>query len=72
MDERMERFFRRVIVALAAAAGRRGSGSSTADGRPVAAFVTLEWDGTRRPLQLGLPIPIARALVARASCCWPH
>jgi CelD/BcsL family acetyltransferase involved in cellulose biosynthesis len=45
MDERMEGFFRGVIGALAAAAGAR-LWFLDADAGPLAAFVTLEWDGT--------------------------
>ncbi|PYM19492.1 MAG: hypothetical protein DMD78_24685 [Candidatus Rokuibacteriota bacterium] len=45
MDARMERFFRRAIVALAAAGAARIAFLDLPDG-PIAAFVTLEWDGT--------------------------
>jgi CelD/BcsL family acetyltransferase involved in cellulose biosynthesis len=45
MDSRMERFFRRVVPALAASGGARLAFLDLPDG-PVAAFVTLEWDGT--------------------------
>jgi CelD/BcsL family acetyltransferase involved in cellulose biosynthesis len=45
MDARMERFFRRVIPALAADGGARLA-FLEADGTAIAAFVTLEWDGT--------------------------
>ena len=45
MDARMERFFRRAIAALAAHGGARLAFLELADG-PIAAFVTLEWDGT--------------------------
>jgi CelD/BcsL family acetyltransferase involved in cellulose biosynthesis len=45
MDERMEGFFRRVIVALAAQGAARLSFLDTPAG-PIAAFVTLEWDDT--------------------------
>ena len=45
MDARMERFFRRAIVALAARGAARLAFLDTAAG-PVAAFVTLEWDAT--------------------------
>jgi CelD/BcsL family acetyltransferase involved in cellulose biosynthesis len=45
MDDRMERFFRRAITALAARGGARLALLDTASG-PVAAFVTLEWEGT--------------------------
>jgi CelD/BcsL family acetyltransferase involved in cellulose biosynthesis len=45
MDSRMERFFRRVIPALAADGGARLAFLDLPDG-PIAAFVTLEWDGT--------------------------
>ena len=45
MDSRMERFFRRVIPALAASGGARLALLDLPDG-PIAAFVTLEWDGT--------------------------
>jgi CelD/BcsL family acetyltransferase involved in cellulose biosynthesis len=45
MDERMERFFRRAITALAARGRARLALLDTASG-PIAAFVTLEWDGT--------------------------
>ena len=45
MDARMEGFFRRVIGALAATGGARLA-LLEAPGGPMAAFVTLEWDGT--------------------------
>lgn len=45
MDVRMEQFFRRVIPALAAGGGARLAFLELPDG-PVAAFVTLEWDGS--------------------------
>jgi len=45
MDARMERFFRRAIAALAATGGARLALLEGPDG-PMAAFVTLEWDGT--------------------------
>jgi CelD/BcsL family acetyltransferase involved in cellulose biosynthesis len=45
MDARMERFFRRAIAALAAHGGARLAFLELAD-EPIAAFVTLEWDGT--------------------------
>jgi CelD/BcsL family acetyltransferase involved in cellulose biosynthesis len=45
MDARMERFFRRVVPALAARAGARLAFLDLPDG-PIASFVTLEWDGT--------------------------
>jgi CelD/BcsL family acetyltransferase involved in cellulose biosynthesis len=45
MDSRMERFFRRVMPALAAAGGARLALLDLPAG-PIAAFVTLEWDGT--------------------------
>jgi CelD/BcsL family acetyltransferase involved in cellulose biosynthesis len=45
MDDRMERFFRRAIPALAAAGAARLAFLQLPDG-PIAAFVTLEWDGT--------------------------
>jgi CelD/BcsL family acetyltransferase involved in cellulose biosynthesis len=45
MDSRMERFFRRVVPALAAGGGARLAFLDLPDG-PIAAFVTLEWDGT--------------------------
>ena len=45
MDERMEGFFRRVIVALAAQGAARLYFLDTPAG-PIAAFVTLEWDDT--------------------------
>ncbi len=45
MDERMEVFFRRVLVAFAAAGAARLWFLDTAAG-PIAAFVTLEWDAT--------------------------
>jgi CelD/BcsL family acetyltransferase involved in cellulose biosynthesis len=44
MDARMERFFRRVIPALAARDGARLAFLDLPDG-PIASFVTLEWDG---------------------------
>jgi CelD/BcsL family acetyltransferase involved in cellulose biosynthesis len=44
MDARMERFFRRVIPALAARGGARLAFLDVPDG-PIASFVTLEWDG---------------------------
>ena len=45
MDARMERFFRRVVPALAARGGARLALLDLPDG-PLAAFVTLEWDDT--------------------------
>jgi CelD/BcsL family acetyltransferase involved in cellulose biosynthesis len=45
MDARMERFFRRVIPALASRGGARLAFLEVPEG-PIAAFVTLEWDGT--------------------------
>jgi CelD/BcsL family acetyltransferase involved in cellulose biosynthesis len=45
MDARMERFFRRAIPALAARGGARLALLDLPEG-PIAAFVTLEWDGT--------------------------
>ena len=45
MDERMEGFFRRVIVALAAQGAARLNFLDTPAG-PIASFVTLEWDDT--------------------------
>jgi len=45
MDARMERFFRRVIPALAADGRARLSFLDVPEG-PIASFVTLEWDGT--------------------------
>jgi CelD/BcsL family acetyltransferase involved in cellulose biosynthesis len=45
MDGRMERFFRRAIVALAAGGGARLALLERPDSA-IAAFVTLEWDGT--------------------------
>ena len=45
MDARMERFFRRVVPALAARGGARLAFLDLPDG-PIASFVTLEWDGT--------------------------
>jgi CelD/BcsL family acetyltransferase involved in cellulose biosynthesis len=45
MDERMEGFFRRVVVALAAQGAARLNFLDTPAG-PIAAFVTLEWDDT--------------------------
>jgi CelD/BcsL family acetyltransferase involved in cellulose biosynthesis len=45
MDARMERFFRRVITALAARGEARLAFLDAATG-PLAAFVTLEWDDT--------------------------
>jgi CelD/BcsL family acetyltransferase involved in cellulose biosynthesis len=45
MDARMERFFRRVIVALAARAAARLAFLDAPEG-PIAAFVTLEWEET--------------------------
>jgi len=45
MDERMERFFRAALPALAARDGVALWFLETADG-PVASFVCLEWDGT--------------------------
>jgi CelD/BcsL family acetyltransferase involved in cellulose biosynthesis len=45
MDARMERFFRRVIVALAARGAARLALLDAADG-PIAAYVTLEWEDT--------------------------
>jgi CelD/BcsL family acetyltransferase involved in cellulose biosynthesis len=44
MDARMEAFFRRVVVALAATGGARLWFLDTAQG-PIATFVCLEWDG---------------------------
>jgi CelD/BcsL family acetyltransferase involved in cellulose biosynthesis len=44
MDTRMEEFFRRVVVALAATGGARLWFLDTAQG-PIATFVCLEWDG---------------------------
>jgi CelD/BcsL family acetyltransferase involved in cellulose biosynthesis len=45
MDGRMERFFRRVIPALAARGGARLAFLDLPEG-PIASFVTLEWDDT--------------------------
>jgi CelD/BcsL family acetyltransferase involved in cellulose biosynthesis len=45
MDERMEGFFRRVIVALTGQGGARLAFLDTPAG-PIASFVTLEWDDT--------------------------
>jgi CelD/BcsL family acetyltransferase involved in cellulose biosynthesis len=45
MDARMERFFRRVIPALAAGGGARLAFLDLPDG-PIASFVTLEWEAT--------------------------
>jgi CelD/BcsL family acetyltransferase involved in cellulose biosynthesis len=45
MDARMERFFRRVVPALAAHGGARLALLDLPEG-PIASFVTLEWDGT--------------------------
>jgi len=45
MDARMEAFFRRAVVALAARGGARLWFLDTAAG-PIATFITLEWDGT--------------------------
>jgi CelD/BcsL family acetyltransferase involved in cellulose biosynthesis len=45
MDARMERFFRRVIPALAAGGGARLVFLELPEG-PIASFVTLQWDGT--------------------------
>ena len=45
MDARMEGFFRRTVVALAARGGARLWVLDTAAGS-IAAFITLEWDGT--------------------------
>ena len=45
MDARMERFFRRVIVALAARGAARLAFLDVAE-RPIAAFVMLEWEDT--------------------------
>ena len=45
MDDRMERFFRRVIAARAATGGARLALLDLPDG-PIASFVTLEWDDT--------------------------
>jgi CelD/BcsL family acetyltransferase involved in cellulose biosynthesis len=45
MHARMERFFRRAIPALAARGGARLA-LLDLPGGPIAAFVTLEWDGT--------------------------
>ena len=45
MDARMEAFFRRAIVALAAGGGARLALLEGRDG-PMASFVTLEWDDT--------------------------
>jgi CelD/BcsL family acetyltransferase involved in cellulose biosynthesis len=45
MDARMERFFRAAIAALAAVGGARLA-LLERPGEPMAAFVTLEWDGT--------------------------
>ena len=45
MDARMERFFRRVIVALAARGAARLAFLDVAEG-PIAAFVMLEWEDT--------------------------
>jgi CelD/BcsL family acetyltransferase involved in cellulose biosynthesis len=45
MDARMERFFRRVVPALAARGGARLAFLDLPEG-PIASFVTLEWDGT--------------------------
>jgi CelD/BcsL family acetyltransferase involved in cellulose biosynthesis len=45
MDARMERFFRRVIPALAARGGARLAFLEVGD-EPIASFVTLQWDET--------------------------
>jgi CelD/BcsL family acetyltransferase involved in cellulose biosynthesis len=45
MDERMERFFRRALTAFAERGAARLWFLDTASG-PIAAFVTIEWDGT--------------------------
>jgi len=45
MDERMERFFRTALTAFAERGAARLWFLDTASG-PIAAFVTLEWDGT--------------------------
>ncbi|HET7340434.1 MAG TPA: GNAT family N-acetyltransferase [Methylomirabilota bacterium] len=45
MDARMERFFRRAVAALAAR-GEARLALLDAAGRPLAAFVTLEWEDT--------------------------
>jgi CelD/BcsL family acetyltransferase involved in cellulose biosynthesis len=45
MDERMERFFRAALAAFAERAAVRLWFLDTASG-PIAAFVTIEWDGT--------------------------
>ena len=45
MDERMERFFRRALGAFAERGAARLWFLDTATG-PIAAFVTIEWDGT--------------------------
>ena len=45
MDARMEGFFRRAVAALAARGGARLWFLDTAAG-PIAAFITLEWNGT--------------------------
>lgn len=45
MDARMERFFRQVIAARAATGGARLA-LLELPGGPIAAFVTLEWEGT--------------------------
>ena len=45
MDERMERFFRRVLIAFAEREACRLWFLDTPAG-PIAAFVTIEWDGT--------------------------
>ena len=45
MDDRMEQFFRRVLTAFAERGAARLWFLDTASG-PIAAFVTIEWDGT--------------------------
>jgi len=45
MDERMERFFRRAVIAFAERGAARLWFLDTASG-PIASFVTIEWDGT--------------------------
>ncbi|MBI3636366.1 MAG: GNAT family N-acetyltransferase [Candidatus Rokubacteria bacterium] len=45
MDDRMEAFFRRAVLAFAAAGGARLWFLDT-DAGPMASFITLEWDGT--------------------------
>ena len=45
MDERMERFFRAALAAFAERDAARLWFLDTASG-PIAAFVTIEWDGT--------------------------